>query len=78
MSFSCIFTQSQENESKVIKITCPKAGTINWIIDYLIDKFHKNDYHCRFANNRSFNLCGCYFTIFTLSIQTPHHTSSKI
>ena len=26
-----------------------KAGIINW----LIDKFHKNDYHYRFANNQS-------------------------
>ena len=49
-----------------------KAGTINRIIDQLIDKkYHKNDYHYRFANNRSFDFCVCYFTVFTLSIQTP-------
>ena len=44
-----------------------KAGTINWIIDKLIDKFHKNDYHYKFANNRSFDFCVGYFTILTLS-----------
>ena len=48
-----------------------KAGTINWIIDSLIDTFHKNDYPYRFANNRSFDFCVCYIIVFTLSIQTP-------
>ena len=46
-----------------------KGGTINRIIDLLIDKFHQNDYHYRFANNRSFDFCVCYFTVFTLTIQ---------
>ena len=36
----------------------------------LIDKFHKNDYRYRCANNLSFDLCVCYFTVFTLSFQT--------
>ena len=49
-----------------------KAGTINRRIDSLTDKFHKNDYRYRFANNRSFNFCVSYFTVFTLSTQTPH------
>ena len=35
-----------------------------------MDKFHKNDYRYRFANNQSFDFCVCEFTIFTLSIQT--------
>ena len=48
------------------------------LINKLIDKFHKNDYHYRFADNRSFDFCVCYFTVFTLSIQTPHDTLSKI
>ena len=48
-----------------------KAGTINQIIDKSIDKFDKNDYHYRFANNQSFDFSVCYFTVFTLSIQTP-------
>ena len=51
-----------------------KAGALKWIIDQLIDKFHKIDYHYRFANNRSFDFCVCHFTLFTLSshtIQTP-------
>ena len=30
----------------------------------------RNDYHY-FVNNRSFDFCVCYFTVFTLSIQTP-------
>ena len=30
-----------------------KAGTVNRILDLLINKFHKNDYHYRVANNRS-------------------------
>ena len=30
----------------------------------MINKFHKNDYHYRFANNPSFDFCVCYFTIF--------------
>ena len=47
-----------------------KAGTINRIIDKLIDKFHKNDYRYRFANNRSFNFYVSYLTVFTLSVQT--------
>ena len=47
------------------------AVTINRLIDYLVDKFHKNDYHYRFANNRSFDFCVCYFTVFTLNMQTP-------
>ena len=41
------------------------------ICDYLTDKFHKKDHHCRFANNRSFDFCVCYFIVFTLSFQTP-------
>ena len=45
-----------------------KAGIINWINDKLIDKFHKNDYRYRFAKNRSFDFCVCYFTVFILSI----------
>ena len=48
-----------------------KVGTINQIINQLIVEFHKNYYCYRFANNWSFNLCVFYFTIFTLSIQTP-------
>ena len=46
-----------------------KVGTINRIIDWLIDNFHKNDYRYRFANNRSFDFCACYFTVLTLGIQ---------
>ena len=34
-------------------------------------KFHKNDYPYRCANNQSFDFCVCYFTLLTLSIQTP-------
>ena len=52
-------------------MVCTKTGMINRVIDKLIDKYHKNDYHNRFANNRSFDFCVCYFTVFTLSIQTP-------
>ena len=48
-----------------------KADTINQIINYLINKFQKNDYHYRFANNQYYDFFVCYFTIFTLSIQTP-------
>ena len=53
-----------------------KAGTINRIIDSLINKFHKNDYPNKFANNWWFDFCACYFTVFTFS--TPYHTLSKI
>ena len=55
----------------LLKMVANKAGTINRIIDWLIDKFHKNNYHYRFASNLSFNFCLSYFTVFTLSIQTP-------
>ena len=48
-----------------------KAATTNRVINEFIDKFNKNDYHYRFANNRSFDFCACYFTVFILSIQTP-------
>ena len=51
---------------------------INRLIDYLIDKYHKNEYSYRLADNRSFYFCVCYFSVFTPSILTPYHTSSKI
>ena len=49
-----------------------KAGKINRIIDYSIDKFHKNDYRYWFANNRLFVFCGCYITVSMLMIRTSH------
>ena len=64
-------------ESKKSALSGAKAGTINRIMDYLIDKFHKNNYHYRLANNRSYDFCVCYFTVFTLSIQTPRWMSGK-
>ena len=54
-----------------ITIVSFKAGTINRIVDKLTDKFHRNDNRYRFANNRSFYFHGSYFTVFTLSFQTP-------
>ena len=48
-----------------------KPGTINRIIDELIDKFHKNDYRYRFANNRALISVSVTLPYFTLSIQTP-------
>ena len=36
-----------------------------------IDKFHKNDYHYYFANNRLFDFSVCYITVFILRLRTP-------
>ena len=50
-----------------------RAGTINRIIDELIDKFHKNDYHYRFANNRS--LISAFVTLPYLPLVFRHLNS---
>ena len=68
---STLYTLIRCHRVWLLIMVCIKAGTINPLINQFIDKFHKNDYHCRFANNQTFDFCVCYFTVFTLSIQTP-------
>ena len=55
-----------------------KPGTINRIIDWLSDKFHKNDYRYRFANTRLFDFFVYHIYLLYSDASTPYHTLSKI
>ena len=57
-------------ESKKSALSGAKAGTINRIMDYLIDKFHKNNYHYRLANNRSYDFV--FVTLLYLRLVFRH------